>query len=67
MSEYQDCIKFAMALGKTHDEAVKDWQDVNSLTPIWCQIIKNHCTCDGLSQLHTEVKNPESQSETRTS
>jgi len=65
--EYNECIALSVALGKTREQAQKDWQDVNSMTPVWCEIIKNYpCTCDGLSQLHTEVKNPESESETGT-
>ena len=53
-----------MALGKTHKEAIDDWNAVNQMQPTWCTIIKNYpCQCDGLSELHSEVKNTESQSE----
>lgn len=62
--EYHDCIALAKALGKTHDEAIADWNAVNSMKPAWCNIIKNYpCTCDGLSQLRTEIKGREVQPE----
>lgn len=45
--EYHDAISFSMALGKTFEEAKNDWNSVNSMQPVWCQIIKNYpCECE---------------------
>lgn len=43
--EYQEMIAFAVANGKTREEAHRDWRLVGAIQPIYCNIIYP-CDCD---------------------